>query len=52
VTQLEPLTVLRRTLGGARHVNFSHVIILGLGCEMNQIGGFLKSSGWRAVSRA
>ncbi|HEX7792630.1 MAG TPA: UxaA family hydrolase, partial [Afipia sp.] len=42
MTQLEPLTVLRRTLGGyARHVNFSHVIILGLGCEMNQIGGFL-----------
>ena len=43
MTQLEPLTVLRRTLGGyARHVNFSHVIILGLGCEMNQIGGFLE----------
>ncbi len=35
--------MLRRTLGGyARHVNFSHVIILGLGCEMNQIGGFLE----------
>ena len=43
MTQLEPLTVLRRTLGGyARHANFSHVIILGLGCEMNQIGGFLE----------
>src|ERR1700712_4480966 len=43
MTQLEPLTVLRRTLGGyTRHVNFSHVIILGLGCEMNQIGGFLE----------
>ncbi len=43
MTQLEPLTVLRRTLGGyARHVNFSHVIVLGLGCEMNQIGGFMQ----------
>ena len=43
MTQHEPLTVLRRTLGGyARHVNFSHVIVLGLGCEMNQIGGFLE----------
>ncbi|MEH2509685.1 altronate hydrolase [Nitrobacteraceae bacterium AZCC 1564] len=43
MTQLEPLTVLRRTLGGyARHVNFSHVIVLGLGCEINQIGGFME----------
>ncbi|MCX7383989.1 MAG: altronate dehydratase family protein [Alphaproteobacteria bacterium] len=42
MTQLEPLTVLRRTLGGyARHVNFSHVIVLGLGCEVNQIGGLM-----------
>ncbi|MER9820239.1 altronate dehydratase family protein [Mesorhizobium sp. M0129] len=39
----EPLNVLRRTLGGyARHVNFSHVIVLGLGCEVNQIGGLLE----------
>ncbi|MER8792415.1 altronate dehydratase family protein [Mesorhizobium sp. M0983] len=38
----EPLNVLRRTLGGyARHVNFSHVIVLGLGCEVNQVGGLL-----------
>jgi len=43
MTQHEPLRLLRRTLGGfARHVNFSHVIVLGLGCEMNQIGGFLE----------
>ncbi len=43
MTQLEPLTVLRRTLGGyARHVNFSHVIVLGLGCEVNQIGGLME----------
>jgi arabinonate dehydratase len=38
----EPLNLLRRTLAGyARHPNFSHVIILGLGCEVNQIGGLL-----------
>src|SRR5438270_890184 len=43
MTQDEPLTILRRTLGGyARHVNFSAVIVLGLGCEVNQIGGLMK----------
>ena len=43
MTQLEPLTVLRRTLGGyARHVNFANVIVLGLGCEVNQIGGLME----------
>ena len=39
----EPLRLLRRTLGGyARHVNFSHVVVLGLGCEVNQIGGLME----------
>ena len=43
MTQHEPLALLRRTLGGyARHVNFSHVIVLGLGCEVNQIGGLMQ----------
>ncbi|MDB5653928.1 MAG: galactonate dehydratase, partial [Tardiphaga sp.] len=43
MTQDEPLRLLRRTLGGyARHVNFSHVIVLGLGCEINQIGGLME----------
>ena len=43
MTQGEPLTILRRTLGGfARHANFSHVIGIGLGCEVNQIGGLLE----------
>ena len=43
MTQGEPLTLLRRTLGGfARHANFSHVIAIGLGCEVNQIGGLLE----------
>jgi altronate hydrolase len=46
----EPLNLLRRTLGGyARHVNFSHVIVLGLGCEVNQIGGLLEDQ--RLVGR-
>ena len=39
----EPLTVLRRTLGGyARHPNFAAVIVLGLGCEVNQLAGLLQ----------
>jgi altronate hydrolase len=42
MTAGEPLTLLRRTLGGfARHANFSNVIAIGLGCEVNQIGGLL-----------
>src|SRR5215218_2351564 len=43
MTAGEPLTLLRRTLGGfARHPNFSHVVGIGLGCEVNQIGGLLE----------
>ena len=43
MTEGEPLRLLRRTLAGyARHVNFSHVVVLGLGCEVNQIGGLLE----------
>ena len=39
----EPLTLLRRTLGGyARHPNFAAVIVLGLGCEVNQLAGLLQ----------
>ncbi len=42
----EPLTVLRRTLEGyARHPNFAKVIVIGLGCEVNQVDGFLKTAG-------
>jgi altronate hydrolase len=34
------LQVLRRTLGGyARHPNFAAVLVVGLGCETNQIQG-------------
>lgn len=43
MTEGDPLRVLRRTLAGyARHPNFSHVIVLGLGCEVNQIGGLIE----------
>ena len=42
MTQDAPLALLRRTLGGyARHPNFAAVIVLGLGCEVNQIGGLM-----------
>ena len=45
----EPLQVLRRTLGGyARHANFASVLVVGLGCETNQISGLMEQeSGWR-----
>ena len=43
MTQKEPLALLRRTLGGyARHVNFASVVTIGLGCEVNQIGGLME----------
>ena len=36
----EPMDLLRRTIAGyARHPNFAGVLILGLGCESNQIAG-------------
>ncbi len=39
----EPLQVLRRTLGGyARHPNFAAVMVVGLGCETNQISGLVE----------
>jgi altronate hydrolase len=42
----EPLRLLRRTLAGyARHVNFSHIVLIGLGCEVNQIGGLMADEG-------
>jgi altronate hydrolase len=42
----EPLRILRRTLGGyARHPNFASVLIVGLGCETNQIDGLLEQEG-------
>ena len=44
----EGLQVLRRTLAGyARHANFAAVIVVGLGCETNQIQGLLAQEGLR-----
>jgi altronate hydrolase len=41
-TQGEGMRLLRRTLGGyARHANFAGVLVVGLGCEANQIGALL-----------
>jgi len=41
-TQGEGMQILRRTLGGyAKHANFAGVLIVGLGCEANQISSLL-----------
>jgi len=38
----ESMTVLRRTLAGyARHPNFAGVLVVGLGCESNQVSSLL-----------
>ncbi|HEV3176692.1 MAG TPA: altronate dehydratase family protein [Stellaceae bacterium] len=40
------MDLLRRTIGGyARHANFAGILILGLGCEANQIGGLMRAEG-------
>src|SRR4051794_365118 len=42
----EPMDVLRRTIAGyARHPNFAGILILGLGCESNQISGLMRAEG-------
>jgi len=42
----EGLRILQRTLGGyACHPNFAAVVVVGLGCETNQISGLLASQG-------
>ncbi|HLX27368.1 MAG TPA: altronate dehydratase family protein [Casimicrobiaceae bacterium] len=44
-TQGEGMEILRRTLAGyAQHANFAGVLIVGLGCEANQIGALLGSA--------
>ncbi len=48
----EELLVLRRTLGGyARHANFSAVLVVGLGCETNQIQGLVAQEGLQEGAR-
>jgi len=45
-TQGEGMRILRRTLGGyAKHANFAGVLVVGLGCEANQIGALLGAEG-------
>src|SRR5690349_11294137 len=42
----EAMDVLRRTLAGyARHPNFAGVLLLGLGCEANQVDRLLEAEG-------
>lgn len=42
----EELLVLRRTLGGyAKHPNFAAILVVGLGCETNQIQGLVAQEG-------
>lgn len=46
--QGEAIDALRRTLAGyARHANFHSVLLIGLGCETNQISGVLAAGGLR-----
>ena len=48
----EELQVLRRTLGGyARHANFAAVLVVGLGCETNQIQGLVAQEGLQEGAR-
>jgi altronate hydrolase len=48
----EPMELLRRTLGGyARHPNFAAVLVIGLGCERNQLAGLMKQEGLEAGDR-
>jgi altronate hydrolase len=48
----EELQVLRRTLGGyARHANFYAVLVVGLGCETNQIQGLVAQEGLQEGAR-
>jgi len=48
----EPLRVLRRTLGGyERHANFGALMVVGLGCETNQIEGLMEQEHLRESGR-
>ena len=48
----EPMDLLRRTMAGfARHANIGAAMIVGLGCERNQISGLLKEQNLDVSSR-
>lgn len=51
-SQGEGLRVLRRTLAGyATHANFAAVLVVGLGCETNQIDALIDAQGLQAGPR-
>ncbi len=48
----EPMDLLRRTMAGfARHANMAGSLIVGLGCERNQISGLMKEQNLSVSSR-
>ncbi len=48
----EPVEVLRRVLGGyATHVNFHSTLMIGLGCEANQINDLLSAQGLKRTDQ-
>ncbi len=48
----DAMTVLRRTLGGyAKHANFGAVLVIGLGCEANQITALIGAEGLKEGER-
>jgi len=53
MTTGEPQRLLQRVLTGmARHPNFGGVVILGLGCEVNQIHELRETCGWDQLPEA
>jgi len=48
----EPMDLLRRTMAGyARHANVAGALVVGLGCERNQVNGLFKEQGLDRSSR-
>jgi altronate hydrolase len=48
----EPMALLRRTMAGyARHPNLAAALIVGLGCERNQLAGLMDQEGLKADAR-
>src|SRR3954471_22527288 len=48
----EPMDLLRRTMAGyARHANLAGALIIGLGCERNQLSGLMKEQNLSVSSR-
>ena len=48
----EPMALLRRTIGGyARHANLAAALIVGLGCERNQLGELMADEKMQAGPR-